>query len=54
MESKRIEILALKDNLQRANAALSDHQNRSREKFEEQQKEMESYKNKWMNIMMRR
>jgi hypothetical protein len=41
-------------NLQRANAALLDHQNRSREKFEKQQKEMESYKTKWMHIMMRR
>ena len=46
MESKQGEILALKDNLQRAKTALLGHQNRSREKFEEQQKEMESYKTK--------
>ena len=46
MESKHGEILSLKDKLQGAKTALLDFQNRSREKFEEQQQELESYKTK--------
>ena len=46
MDSQHDEILALQDNLQGATTALLDFQNRSREKFEEQQQELESSKTK--------
>ena len=46
MESKQGEILSLKDKLQGAKTTLLDFQNRSREKFEEQQQELESSKTK--------
>jgi chromosome segregation ATPase len=43
---KHLEILALKDKLQESRTTLLDFQNRSKEKFDEQQQELESYKTK--------
>ena len=54
IESKQGEILTLKDKLQGAKTTLLDFQNRSREKFEEQQQELESYKSKMEDYKMRR